>query len=144
MLTYFRGAGCSLFVASILLYFYVVSREGVVPVDDSGTYYILQGYIIVLNFVGALFGLALYLNLSRKKSHNVLLNIVLFALLGLAYSIVLSFLLPFKMITFGITICGSIFFYLAQLSTKRTASYTTAIGGLVVSISIFLLLYFVY
>jgi hypothetical protein len=136
VLTYLKGAGCSLLVATILYLTTVVEFEtppGVITSYDVGIL-----FIALFNYLGCALGFLVHAALTRIRIKSIPGSAVIFILLGLAFSMTLDYIFELNYKFYFITIAGSLVYYLAQLITNRHISIVLSFLGPLTALSFFL------
>lgn len=126
MVNYFKGAGIALFVADLLYFLNVASNIKELPLRQpfQGMYL----YIGLFCYLGCILG-GLLLYYLQKRNTTPSSSLILFALLGFAYALLIAIFLPFGWKLYFVTVVGSVVFYVAQLLKNKIMTYVFILSG---------------
>lgn len=141
MLTYWKGAGSSLLVASIL---YLITVGGFnTPPGTLTSEYLGIASITLFNYLGCVLAFLVNATLTRIRIKSIIGSTVIFILLGLAFSVALNYIFnSFSYKFYVIATVGSLIYYFAQFITNRQISIVLSLLGPLIALTLYLFLAF--
>ncbi|WP_042228407.1 hypothetical protein [Paenibacillus popilliae] len=130
MFAYFKGAGASAFVATVItLLVFHFELIWLLGKSLHGLFMALT-FTIASNYVGCVLGWVLLTFLNKSRSIDTGTAVMLYVLLGCVFTAMLSFVFSSGVFSFTlITMSGSVSFYLAQRITHGLLSWSAVLFG---------------
>ncbi|GAC43085.1 hypothetical protein [Paenibacillus popilliae] len=129
MFAYFKGAGASAFVATLLAPLVLFCLPQPFGYSTQGLYLVLT-FTIASNYVGCVLGWILLTSLNKSRSIDTGTAVMLYVLLGCVFTAMLSFVFSYFVLVFTlIAMSGSVSFYLAQRIKNRMLSWGLILFG---------------